>query len=824
MTRTFAGLLLALLAVPAVAQISQEARRDLLLLEMAEAAMALQHPRFLELLAAYEATGGLVEPEMRFYQAAALAEGGEVLEAFTLVTEFINRMGSGHPLYRQALELYTRLEPQANALMAEARREQQRRDTLLESPLYARLVDGERLLEVQRFNTPSPWRDGSSPQDFVNHVPGTVQRVEVHHGLLPLPDGGWLAFGQRPKDGEAPEPARPRSVAAIRNGTHEPQDTFYPQAAILRFAADGELQSTRQIDWRQVYAYLVQAYMGNELRQMGLRTIPDGRGLRVIGISPIRAGVETPVQVGDIITHINRRAVDRAKAVEEHLERYRGRRPPPMRVLRKEVPLDIEVAFAPGPAWWERHLTSNTPYRYTVLAYMLDAGGRRPPNIDPTAAAAYPDWSSEIIAMVPGPDDSVTVCANIETEHGVAYWGPSYGALQLGVVLRGRLDDSAPGGVELERIAMIVHDDPWGDGRHLWWYDSGLIDCVGLPGGGLLTVSRASRTATFGNQGLLFDTGEGDTYQRMFRIYGADGRYLNAFQVRAGVPIAIERAAAAHGLQRFWYEALQPELRLQPAGDGSGLEWRWQQFLVRPRMQQFGRPRFVEGATNETSPPAVLRIDSPAAAQSDESHELVLQGAARQALLPGHAAERVLLKRALRRPDGSYVVLLGVQQTEIAIGQPVPGGVLGDVNGTRVRQFFAHHQPSDRNSADRLGRISHLAGQEDFLVGLDAEGRLLWSLRLVPERPVEADLDPYGDPVDGRSGQLAAARRTPGISQSAEAMMMEVGRVMMQEWTNLALLADDSILVTMRNGHGLRVCDPSRRGTVACQPSALHGR
>ncbi|MCC5793646.1 MAG: hypothetical protein JJT85_02790 [Chromatiales bacterium] len=780
MTRTLAVLLLALFALPAVAQLSEEARRDLLLIEMAEAAMAFEHAQFLELLRRYEATGGVVEPEMRFYEAAALADGGELLAAFNLVTDFINQVGSAHPLYRQALELYGRLEPEAMAILEAQRREQQqreeearrnqlRREVLLDAPLYAHLAEGEKLLSVERFSTPSPWRDGSSPQEIVTGIVGGVHRVEVHQGLLPRPDGGWIAFGQRPREGDAPEPERPRSLAAIRDGSHEPQSTRFPQAALLRYSADGQLQSSHTIDWRQVYLFMAELTLNPRVNRMGLLTVRHAQGLEVVGISPLRAGLETPIEVGDVITHVNRNAVQPSDAPERHVEDYRRRRPPPVRVLRNGQSLEFPFPLLPGSHFIKIRPGVATSWPAVVAGYVMDTAGMRGGH--PDDPADFSDWSSEVIALVPGPGDRVTLCANLEASHR---FSDHEGILQTGVVLRGRFDDSAPGGIRLDDLARTAHDHPQVSGRQMWWYDSGLVDCAGLPDGGLLTVSRAVRN--------VFSDGvsrpqQQDFAGRIVRTY-SDAGYYNG---RRHFTEAMSLRPPA-GRQRLTVYALQPQQRLQPAATGSGWHWHWRDFRIEAR----GIPPTVSFAdrvsVSSHSGTPLLAVAAPQASQPDQDYELVLNGQQRQSLLPRHAADHVQLKRVARRADGSHVVLLGVQQNEIGIGQAVPGGALGDVNGRAVRDYFAGATEDVRQGW--LEPIQSLAGQEDYLLGLDTEGRLQWSLRLVPEQPVEPGFSPSG---------------------SIDEQMQEVGRLLMQEWTNLAVLADDSILVTMKNGHGLRV-------------------
>ncbi len=806
MKRSLASLLLILMLNSAQAQLSAEAQRDLLLMQMAEAAMALEHAHFLDLLSNYEAAGGVVEPEMRYYQALALAElvdvdeRGDALRARDTVVEFINNAEANHPLYRQALELYSRVQPEAEALerarLAEAealRLRQERRANLLQmAPLYAALENGQRLLRSERFSSPSPWDDGSSPQDFRILSPSltdwaTVHRAEVHQGLLPLPDGGWLAYGQRPAPGPAPETRRNRHRAEILSGRHAPQTTFYPQASVLRFDADGHLQSSRYIDWRQVYAKMLQATQPVRQNRMGVFVIPANDGLRVIDISPIRVRTETPLQVGDVITHIERRRVTPTHSVESHLENFRRNRPPRFRVQRNGERLELDVPFPVRMNLEETSVGRIAGWPWRVPDYLMHAVGLRHDTVQLTHPEKG-DWSSEIVAVVPGNGDSFTLCANIDAGVVTDDRGRVQpGSVQVGVLLRGRFDDHASAGVELESIATITHDHPGSIGRYMWWYDNALMDCVGLPDGGLLTVSRSVPLMPTPRGNPSREANPQHVFSRILRTYDSHGRYTGGQSFTDERPRRNPDRSQGENLRPTAYAVHQPHFRFQPSAESEGWNWYWGDRLFQARnmgADSWGYPSHsIQLQLRDFSSPLAV-VNSPQDTDThDGIHELVLKGNTRVPLLPGHAADRLQLKRVLERSDGTYLVLLAVQYSDISLGQPVPGGVLGDYNGPNVRAFFFAH-PADWLFGRYMENIQHLAGQEDFLLELSADGELLWSKRLVPEQAAETRIS---------TGSLSGG---------------ELSLVVMQEWTNLAVLADDSILVTMKKGDGLRIFGP----------------
>ncbi|MFA7680393.1 MAG: SUMF1/EgtB/PvdO family nonheme iron enzyme, partial [Pigmentiphaga sp.] len=96
------------------AQLSPQAQRDLLEVRLLDRIKAEDHGNYLTLLSEYRQVGGLPGLEMRYYEAVALFNTKQAIPAHHVLSTFINAAGSSHPLYVEALSLFTKVETAAN--------------------------------------------------------------------------------------------------------------------------------------------------------------------------------------------------------------------------------------------------------------------------------------------------------------------------------------------------------------------------------------------------------------------------------------------------------------------------------------------------------------------------------------------------------------------------------------------------------------------------------------------------------------------------------------------------------------------------------------
>jgi len=469
---------------PAHAQLSSQAQRDMIELRMIDAVKAEDYAAYLRHLDAFRRAGGQPEVDMRYYEAVALARAGDAIAARDILQEFVDRAGRGHVHYEGALRLLTEVMPAA----VDAER---RLDGL--TVLLRALEEGKRRVSVSPMPAPSAWASYRTEPSY------GLFSSEFHRGMVARPDGGWLSFGHKP-------------LGETANRLPGLSDPRFPQATLERRDAAGRIQWTRAFDWESHAMLRLQPSQIDTLG-VGLAIHPaTGQG-RVIGFYPGSPARRADLpwlgpQIGDVVTHVDGRALGSGDNVFTRM--FAAGPTVRLRLARPGTadPIDVTVERKQGLA----NTTWLAPERRgAVEGARRLIGGAYPPNPDDLVGARH-SWSSEVVAFVEDPDgEGGRICVNID--YGV--WWDAH--TQFGLWAR-----VGPDGTLTDTPTWSMPADHPSDTADFvaGWYDSGLIDCVGLPDGSLLTVSRSVRVgAIAGNRRPV----GADRGTLVYRIFGEDG-------------------------------------------------------------------------------------------------------------------------------------------------------------------------------------------------------------------------------------------------------------------------------------------------------------
>lgn len=812
-----------LTAQPLQAQLSPTAQRDLLLVQMAQAAEALKHHDYLDLLERYKALGGEVELEMRYFEAQAYAETGEPLKARNTVSAFINAAGNRHPLYTQALGLYTRVQAAAEAEETELRQQEANRQARLarqrqlldNTPLILALTAGHNRIQAQPFGTPSPWDDRTSTFDLPNWNASYsnqrdrsrnhhLQSVELHRGIVPLPDGGWFSYGHRPDPAPAPQNWSYVPHAGLMRPEYAPFQSTHPPASLMRFGSDGQLAWTWSPDWKKLTAQLIASSAPR--RTLGIYTQTNREGSpgrhRISSLVPEYHQGHPQVRRGDIITHVNGGALSAEEGLDAHLDtwRYRNANISRLTLMRpgEDAPIQVDVPVIQSQlseTWNAR----NTLWPHTALARSHAVVGLFTNNLNNHNASGrgwswtshigerdYREWASQAVAMRPISDKRARVCANLDMS--ITWTGPDHGHLlsQTGVWFDIELQ---PNGVTIVNAVepwatsdvtgwMMPNDHPDKNS----WYDSGILDCVVLPDGATLIASRATayvHRAPLQNQrtNVYLPVARRDQLaQRAIRIIEPSG-FVRATRF---VNLPDMSPDPQH------HYTLWSQHRFQPAAEGEGWVWQFGPWRVDAR----------DGQLAVADGDAAAVSARPASNQTSSWHRLRV-GTREIDLLPAQAANGMWVKGWEKRDDGSYLVLLSFAMADDTLNAQLPaGGAIGDheevhllreagLSESRLdppRQSSYNWDPAQTWWQKR--KLAPFRNAESFVLAVDPSQAepLRWAYRLT------------GGPIF-----TTVDEKTFGLYH------ILWRRSIMREWVNLARLPDGSVLVQMAMGEGLRL-------------------
>ncbi|MEX2631710.1 MAG: hypothetical protein WD341_17385 [Tistlia sp.] len=641
--------------LPVAAQVSPQVQQDMIQLRMVEAVKAEDYVAYLTHLAEFRRAGGRPDADMRFYEAVAHEAGGDDLAARDAIADFIQRAGRNHPRYTEALALLSRVEPSAKR--AEARVAGM--DVLLRA-----LERGQSAVALTPLPPPSQW---TNYRTFPSYGFFTS---ELHRGQEPMPDGGWMTFGHKPE-------------GQTRNALPGLSDPRFPQAMLERRDAAGRTLWTRVYDWTQTAVFY----------ELPKQTSPSGVTVgisptvgpgRVQGYGPGGWGTvgEDPSarpQVGDLVTHVDGRAIG---AQENVYELIQNAGPTARLTLQRSglaKPVEVEIrrdTTRPSFHWLRREA------RGPVEIARAHIGGTWPPS--PTPVSGQRDsWSSEIVAYVPDADgEGGRICANID--FGV-FWDSH---TQLGFWTRVKAD----GALEDPFVRAMPMDHPDEPAERVdTWYDNGLIDCAGLPDGSLLTVGRGVRWERQDGvrRGMAADRG---TF--FYRLFDADGSLLSTHRV------------PGNGAKVPW-PAVEVRPRLRPVEGTGGWVWQNDGRIVDARDGQIR----VENASQET------RIVDWV--YSDDSWYRIGTFGARTRLLGDQSGSFYSVQAAERLADGTVVALVNLLIADENLDMRAPDGGL---IGVEVAPEGA-----------AAGEFRDVG----FLLGLDPKGddEPLWAVRLRHNRP-----------------------------------------------------------------------------------------
>lgn len=693
-------------ALPATAQVSPQVQQDMIQMRMVEAVKAEDYAAYLIHLAEFRRAGGRPDADMRFYEAVAHEAGGDQLAARDAIADFIERAGRNHPRYAEALALLSRVEWGAN--WAEA-------SVAGMEVLLRALERGQSAVALTPLPPPSRWTDYRTFPSYGFFT------SELHRGQEPMPDGGWMTFGHKP-EGE------------IRNALPGLSDPRFPQAMLERRDATGRILWTRVYDWTQTAVIYEQpkrrAEVGASLAISPV--VGQGRvqghgpgGWRTVGDDP-----STRPQVGDILTHVDGREIG-PEDMPFSMMKDAG---PTVRLTlqRNGKPFEVEVRLDTTQSdfkWLRRE------YRGPVEFARALIGGTWPPS--PTPVPRQRDsWSSEIVAFLPDAEGGGgRICGNIDFG---AFWDSH---TQLGFWTRVKADGSLEDA--FVRAMPTDHPDDPAE-RNDTWYDSGLIDCAGLPDGSLLTVGRGVRWVRQGGEmrGVAADRG---TY--IYRLFDADGRLLATHRM------------PGNGAEVPW-PAVEVRPRLRPVEGTGGWVWQDEEFVVDARDGQiriadsWQDPRVVGWGGRD---------------ERDGWHRIAAFGTHTR-LLADESGGLYAVQAAERLADGTVVALVNLWIADRNLDMRAPDDWL----------IGAEVAPEDAAA----GKYRDVG----FLLGLDPQGgdEPLWAVRLRHNRPYP------GIPHSGPFG--------PPHAEQADNGTYAVSTF----WNDLVVLEDGTILVTTLSGAGVR--------------------